>query len=519
MIAAEAQGDTKPDSSGSRGFPIAIGLAAIVLAHLPLLTYNPGSGSLEGIENALFETTSASPGLVMICWLWFIYMRWPHLRGFEGQESPLAGSLLLFVGAGLCVWAHYVATPTLLVFSFSLLSLASGLLLGGMAAFRTLLFPAAFLLLAVPVPTPIVNSIMYSLQLANAAAAGFVLSLFRFAPVVSGDLIYVGDQAFQVIESCSGLRTILVVVMSACVYSQLVWHDRGRTIVLIALSPFVGILTNHLRILTIILNPYSSIASVHAAQGLVMVVFAVLIIAMLDSFLARVWKTPIQPHLQAEAPTGRLPLNVSGSFAVICTSLAVASLSVAPWSLPEEKIVPLVRIKADLPNWNLKGYEPDREFLGSVRFDEFIAHRYQRGDEPPVDLFVASNRRVDPLLGLGSTKTLVPGRGAVSLSIEFDLGAPSPNVDAAVIRMPTQHQLVYHWKIGMASVWEETARAVLALDRSPFRRLGRSAFVRLSTPIESDPRGLADAIARLRILMDALRGDFVKLGIEPRAGR
>jgi len=519
MTAAEAPSDTKSDPSRSRGFPIAIGLAAIVLAHLPLLTYNPGSGSLEGIENALFETTSASPGLVMICWLWFIYMRWPRLRGFEGQESPLAGSLLLFLGAGLCVWAHYVVAPPLLVFSLSLLSLASGLLLGGPGAFRTLLFPCAFLLLAVPVPTPVVNFIMYPLQLANASAAGFVLSILGFAPVVSGELILVGDRLFQVIESCSGLRTTLVVVMSAGVYSQIAWHDRGRAIVLIALSPFVGLLTNHLRILTIIFNPYSNIASVHAAQGLVMVVFAVLIIAMLDLALARVWKTPFQPHLRADAPIGLLPSRISGSFAVICMSLAVVSLSVAPWSVSDEGIIPLVRIKADLPDWNLKGFDPDREFLGTVRFDEFIAHRYQRGDEPLVDLFVASNRRLDPLLGLGSAKTQIPGRGAVPLSVEFDLGAPGPNVDAVVIRMPTQHQLVYHWKVGLASLWEETARAILALDRSPFRRPGRSAFVRLSTPIESDPRGLADAIARLRILMEALRDDFVKLGIEPRAGR
>ncbi len=514
-MTTEAARSLAPGHAAQRWVPVALGLAGIALAHLSLLTFDPGLGELEGIEDAFFEPTSASPGVVMLCWLWLLYIRGRRLRGFEGRESPLAGSCLLLVGSGLCLWAHYVGVQTLLIFSLSLLVLASGLLLGGSGALRTLLFPSAFLLLAIPVPTPFLNAVMYPLQLANAAAAGFVLEIVGFEPIVSGDLIFVGERVFQVIESCSGLRTVLTVVMSTCIYTELCWHDRRRTVVLIALSPLVGIVANHLRILTIIFNPYAGIASVHAAQGLAMLVVAVVLIALLDAMLARIWKTPPEPHLPSQPASGTLPLTISGSYAVICMSLAVASLGLTPWTAPTEDLVPLVRIKAELSGWQLTGFKPDAEFLGSVRYDEFIAHRYDRGDAPMVELFVASDRRLDPILGIGSDKTLIPGRGGVPIPVDVDLGAPSEFLDAEVIRLPGELRLVYHWKVGLGSHWQELYRGVLALDRSPLRRPGRAAVVRISTPIEQDGEGLAEAVARLQTFVHELHDDFVQAGVWP----
>ena len=514
-MTAEAPSGTVSGHAAWRWAPVALGLAGIAVAHLSLLTYDPGPSHLVGVEDALFEPTSASSGVVMLCWLWLLYMRWQRLRGFEGRESPLAGSCLLLVGSGLCLWAHYVGVQTLLIFSLSLLVLASGTLLGGSGALRTLLFPSAFLLLATPVPTPFLNAVMYPLQLANAAAVGFVLEIAGFEPIVSGDLIFVVDRVFQVIESCSGLRTLLTVVMSTCIYTELCWHDRRRTLVLIALSPLVGLIANHLRILTIIFNPYASIAGVHAAQGLAMLVFAVVSIALLDVMLARVWKTPPEPHLPAQPRIGRLPLAISASYAVICISLAVASLGLTPWTTPREDLVPLIRIKAELSGWRLKGFKPDAEFLGSVRYDEFIAHRYDRGDQPSVDLFVASDRRLDPMLGIGSEKTRIPGPGGVPIPVDLDLGAPSEFLDAEVIRLPGELLLVYHWKVGLESHWQELYRGVLGLDRSPLRRPGRAAVVRISTPIAPDREGFGEAIARLQAFVHDLQDDFVQAGLWP----
>lgn len=500
---------------------MATGLAALALAHAPLLTLETGTGDLAGIEQALFEPTGASPGVVLLCWAWLVFVRRERLRAFAGREAPIPGSLLFVLGAALCLWAHYTGVATLLVFSLALLAPASAWLLGGVGAARTLVFPSLFLLLAAPLPTPLVNAVMYPLQLANAQWAGFTLGLLGFEPVVSGDVIFVGDRVFQVIESCSGLRTVFVVLMSTALYVELCWHDRRRSLLLLGLAPIVAIVANHLRILTIIFNPYASISTVHTAQGLVMLVFAIVVIAGLDGLLARL--LPTEPALRyadprpLPRPSGSVPVPLAASFAVLCLSLAVSSLGLESWRPPTQPGVPLTTIRAELPGWQLRGWKPDPEFLGTVRFDAFLAHEYSHPDQPSVRLFLATDHRLDPAVGLASPRTRIPAPGGVPLSSLRPLAAPAPGVEAIVVGLREGPVLVHHWRVGLASLAEELARALLALDRSPFRRAGRAAFVRLSTPIERGPRGLEEAMRRLGRFHDALREDLVKAGLAPEA--
>ena len=498
-----------------RVIPFAVGLAALVVAHYPLLTFGPEAGRATGIEGALFEPTMASPGLVMLCWVGLIVLRWPRLRGFEGRESPAAGALVVLLGAALCLWAHYTAVVPLLLISLGVLVLGTGLMLGGMGAFRTLLFPCVFLLLALPVPTPLVNAFMYPLQLANAHAVGVVLEAIGFSPFVSGDLVFLDERIFQVIEGCSGLRTILIVTMSACLFTQLAWHDPKRTLALILLAPLIGAVTNHFRILTIIFNPAAAFASAHTAQGLAMMVIAVIMIALADFALGRVWPTPATEQLPVEAPIGVLPSALRVSYVVLCVSLAVAALGLDPWRPPPSPLVALTTIGGSVPGWQVKGTRPDLQFAGSIRYDEFISHEYTSVDGNRIDLFAAGDARLDPRLGLGSKKTLIPGAGGVVLEDASTPRAPFPGLEVAIVRAPRASRLVYHWKVGLESLWVETARTVLGLDRSPLRRPGRAAFVRLSTVIERSPNGLAAANERLRALTEDLRGDFIAAGVWP----
>ena len=508
------RGIVEPSHSACFG----IGVGGIALAHFPLLAYQAGQGKLTGVESALFEPTGGSPGIVMLCTAWLVWIRRRRLLGFEGREAPFPGALMLMLGCALCLWGHYTSVQMLLIVSLSCLMLASGLLLGGFGAFRTLLFPSFFLLLALPVPTPLVNAVLYPLQLMNAKAAGFTLGILGFEPIVSGDLVIVGDTVFQVIESCSGLRTTLVVVMSAALYSQLTWHDRWRSSVLLALSPLVGIGTNHLRILTIIFNPYASLSSVHAAQGVAMVVFAVIVVALLDILLARVMPTAPEPHLPVFAPVGSVSRPVTRAYAVVGLSLAVGSFGLDPWRAPEMKGSSLAGIEANLPGWQRKGIKLDREFLGTVRFDDFIAHRYLHPDLPSVDLVVGVDRRLDPMIGIGSAKTGIPGPGGVALGIEHSRLEEVSSIRAQIVRMPTQRWLVYHWNVGLAPLFEEFVRSVLALDRSPFRRARPAAFVRLATPIDLGAGGREGAHRRIEAFVTDMRDDFLRAGVWPAPG-
>lgn len=498
------------DRALSRG-ALCVGVVALALAHAQLLLFEPGVGESEGLERALFEPTSAAPLAVIVCWLWMLWVRGPRLRGFAGQESPALGAMVLAAGGALSIWAHYVAWLPLLVPSLAIASLGSALLLSGARAMRTLLYPAAFLMLAMPLPTPLVNAVAYPAQLANAAVVGWALSWVGFDVSVWGDLIRVDDTIAQVIEGCTGLRSLMTTLMAACIYTELTWHDRGRSLVLIGLSPLIAILANFIRILSIIFNPFASLSTIHTAQGLIMIVGSVFLLALVDVGLARVWKTEAQPHLVVEPARGHPSLAVSLAFAFMTVAIALACLAGPRWSAPADRgDVPLTTILNRDPGWAVTGFKPDYQFLGSVRFDTFIAHRMTRPGSPEVKMLVAADHRLDPALGLGSRKAAIPGRGGEVLERPPSLSAPYPWMDVEIVRLPGETRLVYFWSKGRASLGHEVFRSTLALDRGPFRRPGRAAFVQLSTPIHG---GLAKASRRLAEVVETLRPDFVNTGL------
>jgi len=500
---------------------IAVGLALLAAVHAPLLSPDPSRADIAHLEGLLFEPTSAAPIPVLLCWLWMIWARRERLAGFVGEERPNGGALLLLASGALAGWAHYTGVHSLLVLSLGLVTLASAWMLVGPRGFRTLIYPCTFLLLAMPVPTPIVNAILFPLQRANASVTGWLLGLFGMDARVSGDLIFTSFGTAQVIEGCTGVRSLLIVVMAACIYTELAWHDRRRTRVLIALSPVVAVVMNEVRILSVVFNPYGAFAAVHTAQGLVTIVASVLCIAGIDLLLGRIWKTPREPHLIVETPRGRVHPGTALGFAGVSLAIALASLAGPRWEPPQRLSIPnLTDLGGELPDFALAGFEPDFEYLGSARFDAFLAYRWAPraldADRPEVRLLVGADHRLDPVLGIGSRKTAIPGRGGFPVS---DTSVPSPaegGVESLVVQQSEGRFLVYFWSRGQAGLGVETVRAVFGLDRSPWRRPGRAAFVRLATEIEPGTAGLVRAKERLDAFVASLLPEFEKTGVAPR---
>ena len=497
-------------------YAIGLGLLGLGAAHSPLLFFDPGNAALPHLEDVFYEPTSAAPLFVLGCWLWMLWVRRARLAGFAGREWPAMGGVAFLASGALCGWARYTGVDALLVLSLALCSLASALMLAGPSAARTLLYPAAFLLLAMPVPTPVVNAILHPLQLANAKAAGTVLALFGFDVTVSGDLIFVDDAIAQVIEGCAGLRSVLTLLMAACIYTELTWHDRRRTLALIGLSPLLALVTNHLRILSIILNPYATISTVHTFQGLATITVGVILLACLDVLLDRLWPTEREPHLVVEPPLGLVSRTTAWGFTGLCFSLAIISLAGPRWQPPPGAMEPsLGGFRNVVPGYALSGWKPDFAYLGSVRFDAFLAHRSLRKEQPEVRMLIGADHRLEPMLGLGSRKAALPGRGAVELVNVPRPASPMDGVEVLLVRMPGSEQLVYFWEVGQESLPVETLRAVFGVDRSPFRREGRAAFVRLSTPIGGEAAGMIRAQNRLREYFEALKAEFHKLELLP----
>jgi exosortase len=191
----------------------ALGIAAALaaLAFYPILAFEPPAPPSESaVEGFFFEPAQTSAQLIyaMAAVLFFGRRRWIASALRAGDPSgALPGVLFLGSSAALFVWSVYTETMDLRIVSLVLAMLGAALLLGGWRMLRSILRPTLFLLFAVPIPAFIVNQVVVSMQFGTAHLASALLSLLDFDVTQRADLIYARDHVFQVIESCSGLRT------------------------------------------------------------------------------------------------------------------------------------------------------------------------------------------------------------------------------------------------------------------------------------------------------------------------
>ncbi|MCW5964663.1 MAG: exosortase/archaeosortase family protein [Bryobacterales bacterium] len=92
------------------------------------------------------------------------------------------------------------------------------LLFGGWPLLRALLFPLSILFLMVPIPAIIYNQITFPLQLFATSVAETVLSVLGYPVLREGNVLELASQRLQVVEACSGIRSLLALTFLALIY-------------------------------------------------------------------------------------------------------------------------------------------------------------------------------------------------------------------------------------------------------------------------------------------------------------
>ena len=518
-IATTASGELAPPRARRLAALLLIGMLGL-LAYRGLIGWEPNVGAqndVEGAEGMLFDPGGGSPLLVYGVSAWLLWRRRHRfLASLGGPPAWVAAACLLSPAVALALWAHYVQTPGLLVLSLMLLLPGAGALLGGREGLRSCLLPALFLLFAVEIPPELLHQIMFPLQLATASLTHALLGLLGISSRLEVDQILSGQQIFQVIESCSGLRLMQTLVMAAVVYAELLARSRRHTWLLALVAPLIGVAINAVRVLTIVLNPYSDFAAVHLTQGLVMLVVGVFVLAGADRLLDRILRSPDPARNEpGPSPGSTLAPRRLATLSALLATLGLATLVVPIWTAP-----PLThRTLSDIPlrfgAWRSESVEVDKSFLGSVRFTERAWRRY-RSDGADVTVFVGIDSRLDPALSFLSAKTELPGSG---WRVVERGPADLPGLDAELLlaRSRFGDQLELHWYEGVERPATEAWRSLLALDRGPWRREGVAKVVRLATPV-GRRSSRAEAEARLREFAPVVRDTLAALerGERPR---
>lgn len=221
-------------------------LAAGVVILLATLYAN----SAEGLVSEWMSSPDASYGVLLAgvaaVVAWQRRHRFAALADSSGRAT--GGALLLVAGAAMYLLGVYGAD--VFITRTSAVPFLAGIiwLLCGPRAARVLAAPLAFLLIAIPPPSLVVNTVTLPLQLVASRIAEAALAVAAVPVFRDGNVLELPSTTLQVAEACSGLRSLVSLTAVAAV---LAWaNHRGlwrRTAIVAAAVP-VALVSNGLRI-------------------------------------------------------------------------------------------------------------------------------------------------------------------------------------------------------------------------------------------------------------------------------
>ncbi|MGD0310077.1 MAG: exosortase/archaeosortase family protein [Acidobacteriota bacterium] len=190
-----------------------------------------------------------------------VYLAWirrkdlPHTSG----GAPWPAAIPAAAGLGLLVTTHFAhgrmtASESLLplqMLSFCLLLWSGGFVLLGSRTMRALAFPFLFLVFMAPIPPSIVGTIETGLQHASADLSYRFIQLAGIPVYRSGLDFYMPRIALSVAQECSGIRSTLVLFMSALVAGHLFLRTAWTRWILVLIVIPLGIARNAFRILVL----------------------------------------------------------------------------------------------------------------------------------------------------------------------------------------------------------------------------------------------------------------------------
>ena len=490
---------------------LAVGVLLISFRHL--YTLGTRYGFTQGVEYWLFRPNDNAPLVILILSLWLLYRRSNRLRSLPLQTAPLwLTASTLLAGIAIFCWAIYTSAFDLQVFSLMFLAVAVVSAYWGWPGVRAVWLPVVFLLFAVPLPAPLLLSVIFKLQIWTAQYTGWMLDVLGLPAMVSGDQILRATRAFQVIEGCSGMRSLQILTLLSVLLVDLFQRRGWHAGFLILCAPLVAFALNGLRVLTLILNPHSEVVAIHNLQGIVILLVGVLVLYGLDMLFEKF--THLNPSPRTDSVSARRfgparALTVVGVAAVATQ----AALYFGPVWQPSGDSVPSLHtlVRTALEKWPSEKLETDFLFRGSARFGEVLNREYAV-EGGSVNVFVAESdylqRGGSPL----SPVTALPGTGWLITRDEVEELPDGQRVDVRWVEKGKRRLLLRHRVLGAEGLLVESLRSLLALDRSPFGRRDSILVVRLETPLQ-DRRapGIAAAHSRLDRVQEQLEPALAKL--------
>jgi exosortase A len=172
--------------------------------------------------------------------------------------------------------------------SLTMLPFISGsiIYLYGFQVFKEMLFPIGFLIFMIPIPSQIMSSLTIPLQLLVSKLAVVMTKVLQIPVFREGNVIHLPDYTMQVVDACSGLRSMISLLTLSTIFSYLTVRSNILRVILCLSGIPIAILVNIIRVfLTIIVYYYFHY---NLAEGTIHTVFGLFIFVLALVFLVTV---------------------------------------------------------------------------------------------------------------------------------------------------------------------------------------------------------------------------------------
>ncbi len=173
------------------------------------------------------------------------------------------------------------------------------ILLGGMVVYllgwnwlRAMAFPWWFLFLMIPIPAILFNQIAFPLQLLSAQLATSLLSMLGVPVLREGNVIHLAAMTLEVVEACSGIRSLVSLLTLALIYGSLLDTSLLRRTLLAAGAVPIAVLANGFRITGTGLlgeywDPEKALGFFHVFSGWIIFVISLSLLFLFHRLLVR----------------------------------------------------------------------------------------------------------------------------------------------------------------------------------------------------------------------------------------
>jgi exosortase len=201
------------------------------------------------------------------------------------------GLVVVLLGALLLVIATLGAEVFLARLSFVVTLTGMVWMLGGPPFLRKLGFPLLLLLFMMPIPSVIYTRITFPLQLIASRLAEGALTTFSIPVLREGNVLELPSQRLDVVEACSGIRSLLSLTFLALVYGYFFEKKNWIRSVLFLSTVPIAILANAGRVtLTGLLSLVSAKfteGALHETMGMVTFFLALIMMVVFHALLVR----------------------------------------------------------------------------------------------------------------------------------------------------------------------------------------------------------------------------------------